>query len=74
MRKNTDIYCNGCGKRIEKKGEILQEDILHVEKSWGYFSNKDTQKHSFDLCEDCYEKMIRGFVIPVYAEEEKELL
>lgn len=74
MRKNTDIYCNGCGRKMKKQGEILREDILHVEKSWGYFSGKDTQKHSFDLCEDCYENMIQGFAIPVQIEEERELL
>ena len=53
MRKNTEIYCNGCGRKIKRKGQILQEDILHVEKSWGYFSKKDTERHMFDLCEEC---------------------
>lgn len=74
MRKNTEIYCNACGRRIEKKGEVLQEDILHVEKSWGYFSKKDTEHHTFDLCEECYDKFIQTFVVPIQTEEDKELL
>ena len=34
------IICNKCGKEIPMKGEIAQEDVLDVEKRWGYFSKK----------------------------------
>ena len=32
------------------------------------------KKHSFDLCEECYDKMIKGFAIPVEEEDVTELL
>ena len=41
------------------------EGVLPVDIAWGYFSKKDTQRHQFDLCEDCYDEIIRGFAIPV---------
>ena len=55
MEKNTKIcYC--CGRMIG------QEDYMHIEKVGGYFSKgKDGQKHSIDLCEDCYDSWIRDF-------------
>lgn len=74
MRKMDEIYCNKCGKRIRSSRGIAQEGVLRVEKSWGYFSGKDGEKHSFDLCEDCYDGVIAGFKLPVEIEEETELL
>ena len=40
-----------------------KEDMLSVEKRWGYFSGKDNEVHRFDLCEDCYDRLIAQFVI-----------
>ncbi len=37
-----------------------QEDVLTVEKRWGYFSRK-TGEIIFDLCEDCYDDLVRIF-------------
>jgi ribosomal-protein-alanine N-acetyltransferase len=45
-----------------------------VEKGWGYFSKKDGERHSFDLCEHCYDKIIETFALPVEAAEATELL
>lgn len=59
------IYCNKCGKEISMKNGILKEDILSVEKRWGYFSRKDNQCDRFDLCEDCYDELVSAFVIPI---------
>lgn len=65
-RKEVDkIICNRCGKIISVVNGILEEDVLTVEKRWGYFSNKDNEVHEFDLCETCYDKMIAEFLIPV---------
>lgn len=74
MREKKQIYCNGCGKKIAEDAENLNVDFLHVEKIWGYFSDKDQERHSFDLCEACYDKMIRQFVREVAVTEETELL
>ena len=40
----------------------------------GYFSKKDGIRHRFDLCEDCYDKLVQGFVLPVEETAENELL
>ena len=59
MRQMKKV-CNKCGR------EITNEDILEVEKRWGYFSNnKDNEVHSFDLCEKCYDEFVSTFLVPV---------
>lgn len=67
--KITDVKCNCCGKLIEKDslGNIV--DYLSVEKRWGYGTTIDNEEHSFDLCEDCYKKIISGFKISPKVEE-----
>lgn len=59
------IICNKCGKEIVVTRGIPQEDVLDIEKRWGYFSEKDGQTDRFDICEDCYEEWIESFLIPV---------
>ena len=68
MRKYK-IICNKCGKEVEVKNGVPAEDTLHVQKHWGYFSNKDNEEHTFDLCEACYDELVAGFQIPVDVEE-----
>lgn len=63
------IICNKCGKEIAVTRGILQEDVLDIEKRWGYFSEKDGQTDRFDICEDCYEEWIESFLIPVTRSE-----
>ena len=64
MEKNVK-RCNCCG------GTIEQKDYIHIEKIWGYFSNqKDGQKHSFNICESCYDVWSREFK---YAPEVNEV-
>jgi hypothetical protein len=61
IKKETDtVICNGCGKIVAK-----YTDYLGVDKVWGYGSDYDGEKHSFDLCEQCYEKLVSGFAIPI---------
>ncbi|MEJ8788868.1 hypothetical protein [Dorea sp. ICN-14282] len=55
------IVCNCCGKRIPVIEGVPAEDVLEVEKRWGYASGKDNQVHRFELCEDCYDEMVRCF-------------
>lgn len=63
------IICNKCGKEIAVIRGIPQEDVLDIEKRWGYFSEKDGQTDRFDICEDCYEEWIESFLIPVTRSE-----
>ena len=53
MRKENKIYCNSCGKRIVDTIGRDMEEYIHIEKIWGYPSEKDGECHSFDLCEPC---------------------
>lgn len=69
-----EIKCNQCGRSITVKGSVVQEDICHVEKIWGYFSGKDGIRQEWDLCEACYEKLINGFVIPLDENEITEFV
>ena len=68
------IHCNYCGKTLQEKNGVLLEDALIVEKSWGYFSQKDREHHRFCLCEACYDEIRRQFQIPVSISEKTELL
>ncbi|MBQ9885738.1 MAG: hypothetical protein IJM37_02575 [Lachnospiraceae bacterium] len=52
-----EAFCNCCGRKI------VNEDFLEVEKEWGYFSSKDGEKISFDLCEKCFDKITADFKI-----------
>ena len=66
--------CNCCGKEIKIEQGIQKEDVLEVVKDWGYFSEKDAERHKFIICEDCYDKWISGFRIPPKVEERTEVL
>ncbi len=66
-----EIYCNMCGKPIEKDsfGNFLE--YLSVDKKWGYFSILDGQEHSFDICDSCYKDIVSKFKIKI-LDDEKE--
>lgn len=68
QKETTKIICNLCKKEIEVKNGIPKEDVLSVEKRWGYFSDKDNEVHRFDICEECYDKLIASFAVPVEKE------
>ena len=67
-------YCNACGRVLESRDGILQEDALIVKKDWGYFSKKDLEVHEFVICEDCYDAMATGFARPVSVSQKREVL
>ncbi|MGC4019441.1 MAG: hypothetical protein QM793_09645 [Muricomes sp.] len=62
------IICNRCGKEISVVNGRAEEGVFSVDFAWGYFSEKDGEKHSFDLCESCYDKMLASFRIPAEIE------
>ena len=74
MQKNEFVVCNCCGRKFFVQPDKNEMEIVHVEKEWGYFSRKDTTRHIFDLCEECYDKWILEFKIPVEEKESWELL
>lgn len=68
-KRLSDIFCNRCGKKIQVINGVPEEDVLSVEKRWGYFSSKDNEVHRFDLCEDCYDELLSSFRIPAEKAE-----
>jgi len=74
MKKEMITYCNLCGEEICRSEEIPKGEGLHVEKHWGYFSQKDGEIHSFDLCEKCYDRLTEMFTIPLEKTEETVLI
>lgn len=63
------VICNKCGKEIQVAGGVMSEDMLEVEKRWGYFSDKDNRRDHFELCEKCYDEFVGSFLIPVETED-----
>lgn len=72
--ESSPLFCNLCGKSIKIENDIVMEDVLEVTKKWGYFSERDMEVHHFNLCEECYNKLISQFKIPVDIEDNIEAL
>ena len=68
------VVCNQCGRELKLEKGIVQEGVFSGKARWGYFSGKDGESHSCDLCEACFDRLARGFAVPVTIEEEMELL
>lgn len=62
------IICNQCGKEIPVVNGQAQEGVFSVDYTWGYFSEKDGERHSFELCEKCYDALLNSFHIPAEIE------
>lgn len=74
MKKGKHLFCNVCGRELKIERGIVREDVFEATKEWGYFSDKDLEIHQFDMCEQCYNKMIESFAIPVSIKKNKEVL
>ena len=72
--KQEKKYCNSCGRELKMTNGILHEDVLAVQKEWGYFSKKDTMVHSFRICEDCYDRWTASFRIPLQETVKTEVI
>ena len=68
------VVCNHCKKELKLKNGYLKEGCFTADYLFGYFSHKDGTRHQFDLCEECYDKLIAEFQIPVEEFVENELL
>ena len=66
--------CNCCGKIIKEEQGVQKEDVLEIVKDWGYFSEKDLERHRLVICESCYDQWISGFKIPPKVENRAEVL
>lgn len=68
------VFCNQCGRKLKVENGLLKEGCFSPGAVFGYFSKRDGKIHHFDLCEDCYDRMIEQFSIPVEETETIELL
>ncbi len=70
----THVLCNHCGRELKVENGYLKEGCFTADTVFGYFSKKDGKHYHFDLCEECYDKLIGQFAVPVEVSEETELL
>ncbi len=70
----TKRICNGCGKELCQDLGASMAEYLHVTKEWGYFSRKDGIRQEWNLCEDCYDRLLKNFRIPAVSTEMTELV
>ncbi|MCD8149443.1 MAG: hypothetical protein LUE92_07755 [Clostridiales bacterium] len=73
MKREKEIYCNCCGKKIHTQIDRNREDYVHLEKVWGYFSSKDGMMQTADICEVCMDQWMEHFQIPPENSERMEL-
>ena len=73
-RKLMQVVCNKCGREMKTENGDLREGCFSADAVFGYFSRKDGTVHHFDICEDCYDRMIAEFALPVEEETATELL
>lgn len=72
--KLAQVICNQCKKDLKLENGYLKEGCFTTDFVFGYFSKKDGTRHRFDLCEECYDKLVAGFSVPVEESEARELL
>lgn len=73
-RQLVKVVCNQCKKELKLENGYLKEGCFYGDFCFGYFSARDGLRHRFDLCEECYNRLIEAFQIPVDEEPENELL
>ena len=74
MEKTAGVICNKCGRSLPVNNDIIMADFIEINKKWGYFSDKDGKSYRFILCEECSDKLMKEFVVPVQIEDTRELL
>ena len=68
------IICNQCGRVMTVQDDMVKEGVFSAACTCGYFSEKDGEIHSLDLCEECYDEFIKHFKIPVTVTAQTEMV
>ena len=67
--KKEKTICNMCGEEI--KDHDYLDLSLRIEKTWGYGTPWDGERHVIDVCEACYRNMLENMAVkPFEAETE----
>lgn len=69
-----ELYCDCCKKKMNVQNGVVKEGVFSIDYSWGYFSHKDGEIHSIDLCEECYDRIISENNINVEKRDNTELI
>ncbi|MDD5945915.1 MAG: hypothetical protein PUD43_09405 [Clostridia bacterium] len=54
------IVCDACKKEIKRNKFGEFDDFYRIDKTWGYHSDKDGRHDCYDICEECYDKMLKA--------------
>lgn len=57
------VICNQCGGEIGRDMYGIQDDYLHIEKTWGYNSDKDGSSYNIDICQKCFDRFLEELKI-----------
>lgn len=68
--KTDCVICDACGMEIKRNKYNEYDDFFHIEKIWGYHSQKDGRNDSYDICEKCYDKMLKAIGIEPDSKKE----
>ena len=68
IKKPRRLSAIGAEKKLLSEKREPREGVFSADCEWGYFSEKDGERHHFDLCESCYDDLVSSFKIPVDAE------
>ncbi len=69
-----EMFCDCCKRKIHVENGIVKEGVFSIDYSWGYFSKKDGEIHSIDLCEECYDRIMKENNISIFRKENSELV
>lgn len=58
------VVCNFCGENIKKNDFGYYQDYISFEKQWGYGSPHDGDTHIVDICQHCYEVLLKKMKLP----------
>lgn len=55
----SDVVCDICSRScLKSEGDMNSAEFAVVNAQWGYWSRKDGENSSLDLCEDCFDKIM----------------
>jgi hypothetical protein len=64
VEKLADVMCDRCGKSCWDK-EHMNIEYAEMKAMWGYGSGHDCERHKIQLCEKCYDEMVKVMEIKV---------
>ena len=72
IEKIVDVICDCCGKSCRVYTYVIDNPVRHdhgethhvfefmkLQSSWGYYSGKDTEKWSAQVCEKCVDEKFK---------------